>query len=163
LDACALLCAGQGSPFLYSGHEPAQTGGSQVAQFGHTGGPAQGAEADPPGWSAHDPRHRGRRAGRQGAFVGEPQAVETGAATGVLHRRADDFRAQRHAQDLRVDVAAFRLGQTAEGCVAARGNRLSARSRVADAGRGEHRFDLPFGCTEQSGSPASRRSGSPPR
>ena len=33
----------------------------------------------------------------------------------LLHRRAGDQRAQRHAEDLRADDAAFRLGQAAEG------------------------------------------------
>jgi hypothetical protein len=32
--------------------------------------------------------------------LGQPQAVEAGAAAGLLYRRADDLRAQRHAQDL---------------------------------------------------------------
>ena len=36
----------------------------------------------------------------EGASVGEPQAVEARAAACLLHRRADDQRAQRHAEDL---------------------------------------------------------------
>ena len=36
---------------------------------------------------ADHPRHRGRRAHREGASVGEPQAVEAGAAARLLHRR----------------------------------------------------------------------------
>ena len=35
---------------------------------------------------ADDPRHRRRRAGRKGPRLGEPQAVEARAATGVLPR-----------------------------------------------------------------------------
>ena len=85
-----------------------------MVRFGHAGGHAQGAAADPARRRADHPRHRRRRAGRQGPSVGQPQAVEAGAATRLLHRRADDQRAQRHAQDLRADDAAFRLGQAAE-------------------------------------------------
>src|SRR3546814_7471662 len=42
--------------------------------------------------------------------LGQPQAVEAGPAAGVLHRGGDDQRAGRHAEDLRADGSAFRLG-----------------------------------------------------
>ena len=65
----------------------------------------------PQGRRAHDPRHRRRRAGREGPPLGEPQAVQARAATRLLHRRGDDQRARGHAQDLRADRAPFRLGK----------------------------------------------------
>ena len=37
---------------------------------------------------AHHPRHRRRRAGREGSPLGEPQAVEAGAAARLLPRRS---------------------------------------------------------------------------
>ena len=52
------------------------------------------------GRRADHPRHRRRCADRKGASVGQPQAFEAGAATGVLYRCGHDLRAQRHAQDL---------------------------------------------------------------
>src|SRR5215218_4961213 len=60
----------------------------------------QGVGADPPRRSADDPRHRRRRAGREGASVGQPQAVKTGASTRLLYRDAYRLRADRHAQNL---------------------------------------------------------------
>ncbi len=74
--------------------------GHKWFEFGQPGGSAQGDAADPARRRADHPRHRRRRADGKGASVGQPQAVEAGAATGVLHRRAHDQRAQRHAQDL---------------------------------------------------------------
>ena len=78
------------------------------------GGPAQGPAPDPQGRRAVDPRHRRRGAGREGPRLGQPQALEARAAAGVLQRRADHQRAGRHAEDLRTDGAAFRLGHAAE-------------------------------------------------
>ena len=71
--------------------------------------------------AAHDPRHRRRRAGREGPRLGEPQAVEARAAARVLHAaRVTVSAAQRHAQDLRADRAPFRLGDAADAGVGAR-------------------------------------------
>ena len=52
------------------------------------------------GRCADHPRHRGRRADREGASVGEPQAVEARAAACLLLRHGHGLRAHRHAQDL---------------------------------------------------------------
>ena len=73
----------------------------------------KGARAHPPRRRAHHPRHRRRRAGREGASLGEPQAVEARAAARLLSRRRHDQRAHRHAEDLRADRPAFRLGDAA--------------------------------------------------
>ena len=51
-------------------------------------------------WRVDDPRYRRRCAGGEGTCLGQSQAIETGAATGVLRRPGHDLRAQRHAQDL---------------------------------------------------------------
>jgi uncharacterized protein YcaQ len=42
--------------------------------------------------------------------LGQPQAVEAGAATGLPRRRGDDQQTGGHAQDLRVDRPALRVG-----------------------------------------------------
>ena len=73
---------------------------------------------------AHRRRHQGRRAGRQGPPVGLAQALQAGAAGGLLPRRAGDRAAQGHAQDLRADRTPFRLGA---GC---RSRRARPRSRA---------------------------------
>ncbi len=48
--------------------------------------------------SADHPRHRRRRADREGAPLAEPQTVQAGAATRLLWRRGDDQRTRRHAR-----------------------------------------------------------------
>jgi hypothetical protein len=66
--------------------------------------------------------------------VGEPQAVEARAATGVLPRPPHGQRAGRDAQDLRADDPALRLGAIAEGGVGAGDPGPSARPGAAVAG-----------------------------
>ena len=51
------------------------------------GRPAPGRRAGPARRRALDPRHRRRRAGREGPPLGQPQAVEARAAARVLRRR----------------------------------------------------------------------------
>ena len=63
----------------------------------------------PPRGGALDPRHRRRRAGRQGPPLGQPQAVEARAAARLLRRHAHDQRPRRHGEDLRADRPPFRL------------------------------------------------------
>ena len=101
------------------------------------------------------PRHRRRRADGERASMGEPKTIETGAATGVLHRRRDDQRADRHVEDLRADGSALRVGKAASAGHGATDPRISARPGAAIAGAREPRFRLPSRRQTQAGRPAS--------
>ncbi len=100
LDACAVLCAGEGFSLLRPGDEAAPARRPPMVRFRQARGHAQGDAAVAARRRADHPRHRGRRADREGASVAEPQTVEAGAAACLLHRRGDDLRTHRHAQDL---------------------------------------------------------------
>ncbi len=83
-----------------------------LVRRGGAEGHAQG-DAPPEGRAAHHPRHRRRRAGGEASPLGEPQAVEAGAAGRLPHGSRHHFRAGRHAEDLRLGRPAFRLGACA--------------------------------------------------
>ena len=110
LDPCAVLRADPGFALLHPGHEASSARRSSMVEVGQSGGPAQGDDADPARRRPDHPRHRRRRADRQGTSVGQPQAVEAGVAARLLHRRAHHQRAQRHAQDLRADGSVISAG-----------------------------------------------------
>ena len=94
------------------------------------------ARPHPQGRPAHHPRHRRRRAGREGPSLGEPQAVQARAAARFLHRRADRQPARRHAQDLRADRTAISAGTRRPRPASERQiARLPARPGAARAGR----------------------------
>ena len=57
---------------------------SALVRHGDARGPAQGPRPHQKAWPAHDPRHRRRRAGGKRPCLGEPQAVEAGAAARLL-------------------------------------------------------------------------------
>ncbi len=100
LDACAGLCADGGLRFFIADDARAQARGPPLVRIGQTG----------------DLRKVLRLIKRdgaltirdieddvllgQGAPVGQPQALQARAAARLLRRRADDQRAQRHAEDL---------------------------------------------------------------
>ena len=75
----------------------------------HPGRPAPHRRPGPPRGCAHHPRHRRRRAGRQGPPLGQPQALEARAAARLLRRHADDQRPRRHGEDLRAGRPPLRL------------------------------------------------------
>jgi Winged helix DNA-binding domain len=119
--------------------------------LGEQGGPAKGPRPHPQRRGPHHPRYRGRRAAGQRPSLGQPQTVEAGAAARLLHRRADDQRAGRHAQDIRPDGPALRVGRAA---AARRGEtdcRIPARPGAPVARFGQPRFRLLSGCAAQAG------------
>ena len=67
--------------------------------------------------------------------MGEPQAVEARAAACLLSRRADGEPARGHAEDLRADDPALRLGAPAEGRLRERDERpICSTARCASQG-----------------------------
>ena len=97
------------------------------------------------------------------ASLGEPKAIEAGAAAGVLHRRRDHQRAGRHAQDLRADGPALRVGTAASAGLGEGDRRISARPGAAIAGAREPQFRLPSRRQAQAGHPAVDRSKGAPQ
>ena len=130
--------------------------------------PAPGDRPGPPRGRAHDPRHRRRRAGRQGTPLGQPQAVEARAAARLLRRHADDLRPRRHGEDLRAHRPPLRLAATAAHRHRGPDPRLPARPRAAGARRRQRRLGLLHGRPAQEGDgrarsrPASAAAGSCP-
>ena len=98
--------------------------------LGQPEGPAGGAGAGAARGGAEHPRHRRRRAGREGPSVGEPQAVEAGAAARLLSRRPDGLGAVGHGEELRADRPAFRLAAAAPG-----GDARGSSSTTCSTGR----------------------------
>ena len=129
--------------------------------LGHAVGYQQG-DAASARRAAHHPRHRRRRADREGASLAEPEALEARAAARLLWRCRHHQRAQRHAENVRADEPAFRLGQAAETRIIVRQDRLSARPRATCARGGEPGLNLPSRRAQQEGgAPADRRAPSP--
>ena len=95
--------------------------------------------------------------------VGEPQAVEAGAAAGLLPGRGDRQPADRHAEDLRADEPALRMGAPAEARVGEGDPGLPARPRATIAGHREPGFGLLSRPPAQAGHAAVDRDQSAPQ
>ena len=89
--------------------------------------------------------------------LGEPQAVEAGAATRLLHGAGDGRRPGGDAEDLRPDRPAFRLGAPAAPGDGGPDRRLCARPRDPRAGDREPRFRLLHGCAAEDGGEGADR------
>src|ERR1700741_5031821 len=137
LDACSFLCADRGHGFLSPGHEAPPTLAKELVRFRVEGGFVQGSLAYPQGRAYFDPRYRRRCARGERPCLGEPEALEACVATRFLQRRAYGQRAIRHAENLRTDSPALRLGAETQACVGEAGAGLFARPGPAVAGRGE--------------------------
>ena len=121
-------------------------------------------QPDPARRRADDPRHRRRRAGREGASVGEPQAVEAGAATGVLYRHARrSASATACSRPIELMTRHFGWDRPPKASLGDRDHGLSARPRAALARRRQPRFDLPSRRAEQGRDPAADRGTGPPQ
>ena len=156
LDARALLRPDRRHPLLHARDEA--RGGAQWMVHGRDARrPPESAWSRQAQRGAHDPRHRRRQTAREGSRVGEPQAFQACAAARFLPRRAHGEPARGHAEDLRADNAAFRLGPLAEAGAGKRAHGLSHRPRLARAGRGEPRLDLSSRCAAQGGDPQADR------
>ncbi len=114
LDPRTLLRA-DARPALFPARHAAGLAGPAVVQGRTAGRDPQSPRPDRQRRPPDDPRHRRRRAGREGSRLGEPQALEARAAARLLRGAADRERAGRHAQDLRAGGPPFRLGDAAEG------------------------------------------------
>src|SRR5712675_1627495 len=97
------------------------------------------------------------------AELGQAGGFAQGVEADPAGWRADHPRAQRHAQDLRLDGAAFRLGPAAEVRLREGSLGLFARPSAALAGARKPGFDLPSRCAEQAFDPPIDRGKSPPR
>ena len=162
LDARFVLRTDEGYPLFPAGDEASPRGRIELVRHGIPARDRQGDGPHPQGGPDLDPRHRRRRAGREGPRLGEPQALEEGAAEGVLRGSGGDRRAAGHAEDLRTDRTALRLGGATEAGEREAGAGLHAGARGAQPGHRQSRFDLPPVGGDQAGHRRTDRDGSAP-
>ena len=119
--------------------------------------PAQGAGPHSPQRSAHDPRHRRRRAGGKNPEWASRKPSKRALQLAFFRGIVTVSRREGMLKTYELTTRHFGWDRLPKAGLDKRAHRLSARSRAAVAGRGQPRLDLPSRCAAQGGDPQGYR------